>query len=282
MKTSIANERILLIEPELQLSEAKEIAWQKKVDAFGTVNKVASFLSRPKDEDFELIYSESRFQPFWHVMGEAHYVYDRKNEYYWAVSGEEVQSISIEGKKYEVSAGKVNFQAVDHCVQETHEEVFMEGINGERTDKLREYLSFHNTEMTKTDLEKLASGDRIIVPPQSRVSALVREVLSHAVKVIQADEIFEESINLTRVDLYYHPIFAFQYKWLSKGKEAIVEVDGLTGKVSTGSQIFKKYLGKALDRDFLFDLGADAAGMFIPGGSIAVKVAKKVIDSKKK
>ena len=48
-----------------------------------------------------------------------------------------------------------------------------------------------------------------------------------------------------------------------------------------GSRIFKEYLGKVLDPDFLFDLGADAAGMFIPGGSIAVKVAKKYIDSKK-
>jgi hypothetical protein len=38
----------------------------------------------------------------------------------------------------------------------------------------------------------------------------------------------------------------------------------------------------ALDRDFLFDIGADAAGMFIPGGSIAVKAAKKVIDAKKR
>ena len=41
-------------------------------------------------------------------------------------------------------------------------------------------------------------------------------------------------------------------------------------------------LGKALDPDFLFDIGADAAGVLIPGGSIAVKVARKYIASKKK
>jgi hypothetical protein len=40
-------------------------------------------------------------------------------------------------------------------------------------------------------------------------------------------------------------------------------------------------MGKVLDTGFLFDLGADAAGMLIPGGSIAVKVAKKYFDSKK-
>jgi hypothetical protein len=33
-------------------------------------------------------------------------------------------------------------------------------------------------------------------------------------------------------------------------------------------------------RDALFDLGADAAGMLIPGGSIAVKVAKVALDKR--
>jgi hypothetical protein len=36
-----------------------------------------------------------------------------------------------------------------------------------------------------------------------------------------------------------------------------------------------------LDKNSLFDLGAGAAGLLIPGGSIAVKVARKVIDRKK-
>lgn len=282
MKTTIANERILVFQPELSLDEAKNIAWQKKIDAFGAVNKVASFLSKPKDDDFELVYSESRLQPFWHVMGEAHYVYDRNNEYHWSVSGEEVQSVTIDGKKYPVSGGKVSFKATDHCEQETHEEVFMDGLTGQRSERLREYLTFATQEVSKEDLEKLSKTDQIIIPPEARVSVVVREVMAHSVKVIQADEIFEESINLSRVDLYYLPVYAFQFRWVSKNKEAIIEIDGLTGKVSTGSQMFKKYLGKALDRDFLFDLGADAAGMFIPGGSIAVKVAKKVMDRKKK
>jgi hypothetical protein len=37
-----------------------------------------------------------------------------------------------------------------------------------------------------------------------------------------------------------------------------------------------------LDQNFLFDIGADAAGMILPGGSIAVKIAKKYIDQKQK
>ena len=37
-----------------------------------------------------------------------------------------------------------------------------------------------------------------------------------------------------------------------------------------------------LNRDLLFDIGADTVGLFVPGGSIAVKLAKAAIDSKSK
>ena len=35
-----------------------------------------------------------------------------------------------------------------------------------------------------------------------------------------------------------------------------------------------------LTRDLLFDITADAVGMFVPGGSIAVKLVKAVVDRK--
>ena len=110
----------------------------------------------------------------------------------------------------------------------------------------------------------------------------MRETLAKMIKGVQADKILEEQVEVTCVDLCYHPIYAFQYRWTSKNKEAIVEVDGLTGEIKSGAKVFSEYLGKVLDQNFLFDVGADAAGMFIPGGSIAVKVAKKYLDSKKK
>ena len=38
----------------------------------------------------------------------------------------------------------------------------------------------------------------------------------------------------------------------------------------------------ALNRDLLFDIGADTVGLFVPGGSIAVKLAKAAIDTNRK
>ena len=138
------------------------------------------------------------------------------------------------------------------------------------------------SEVVKGTIEKLVPKGAIIVPPAARVSGLMREALAKMIKGIQADTILEESVEVPNVDLYYRPVFAFQYHWKSKNKDGIVEVDGITGTVSSGNRVFKEFFGKVLDPDFLFDIGADAAGVLVPGGSIAVKVARKYIASKKK
>ena len=109
----------------------------------------------------------------------------------------------------------------------------------------------------------------------------MRDSLSKMIKGIQADTILEESVEVTCVDLYYHPIYAYQYRWKSKAKEAILEIDALTGSVSIGNRTFNEYLGKVLDQSFLFDIGADAVGIIVPGGSVAVKLAKKYIDKRR-
>ena len=280
MEINVSPQRILVFTDQLTLEDAKKKAWDKKVSAFGTLNQVTSLFSRPKDEDFELTYSEHRYQPFWHVAARAKYVYDRTSDYQIAASDSHVKAVTYEKTKFEVTNGHFHFPVIEHCVQEESDEVFVEGVSGKVNPALKTYVSLSPV-VVKTTLEKTIGTDAIIVPPQSRVSGIMRDSLAKMIKGIQADTIHEESVEVTCVDLYYHPVYAFQYSWKSKGKDAIIEVDGLTGEIGTGSRVFSEYMGKVLDPNFLFDVGADAAGLLIPGGSIAVKVAKKYIDSKK-
>lgn len=280
MDIQVAPQRILVFQDQVSVEDAKKKAWDKKLSAFGAMNQVASLFSKPKDEDFELTYSEHRFQPFWHVAAKARYVYDRTHDYQIPASEKHVKAVTYEKTKFEVSSGHFHFPVVEHCVQEESDEVFVEGVSGKTNPSLKDYVSLSPTLVTTT-LEKVVGKEAIIVPPQSRVSGIMRDSLSKMIKGIQADTIHEEAVEVTCVDLYYHPVYAFQYTWKTKRKDAIVEVDGLTGTVSTGSRVFSEYMGKVLDPNFLFDVGADAAGLLIPGGSIAVKVAKKYIDSKK-
>ena len=99
-------------------------------------------------------------------------------------------------------------------------------------------------------------------------------------KPVQADQMLEESIVLEATDLYYRPIWAFEFSWQGKGKQGVVEIDAISGQTRQGKALVGQIKGM-LSRDLLFDVGADTVGLFVPGGSIAVKLARAAIDSQK-
>ena len=164
---------------------------------------------------------------------------------------------------------------IEHCVEEEDSEVFIDGITGKNQVELTGYMTFA-PEKVKEEFNKMVHQNSILVPPQMRASAIIRDIVSKMIKAIQADKINEEVINVPMVDLYYRPVYALQYLWKAKGKEAIVEVDALTGTVKSGSRVFSEYFGKVLEQNFLFDLGADVAGLLFPGGKHCGKSSKKV------
>ncbi|MCE9586155.1 hypothetical protein K8R04_02440 [Candidatus Uhrbacteria bacterium] len=280
MEINIATQRILLLKDQVTPEIAKERAWQKKVTAFDAFSKVTSLLSKPKDEDFTLVYSEHRYEPFWHVVANARYEYIRSANYQVETSGKEVKTVTVHDVKYEVQNDHIHIPVQEHCFQEEHEDLIVDGITAKPSAELQKYLSMAPFEVTGLLKDEVEEG-AIFVPPQARVSAIMRDALAKMIKGIHADTILAEEVEVARVDLYYRPVYAFKYAWASKQKEAILEVDGLTGEIRTGSRVFKEYMGKILDQNFLFDVGADAVGMFVPGGSIAVKVAKKYMDTRK-
>jgi hypothetical protein len=280
MEILIADQQIFLFSDQLTPHYAEVKAWEKKMVAFDTMSKVGNFLSHPKDDDFELVYHEHRYQPFWHIKANSRYEYDRLADYKFETHGPEVNSITFLTEKFEAVKGWVKVDVTEHCMQEEKSEIYVDGISGRTQPELANYLTFSPIPVSG-ELKDMVDKDSIMVPPQMRASAIIRDMLAKLIKGIQADRIKEESINVPSVDLYYRPVYAFQYRWKSKGKEAIVEVDSLTGNVKSGNRIFREYLGKVIDQNFLFDVGADIAGLLLPGGSIAVKVVKKCIDISK-
>jgi hypothetical protein len=275
MELSIADERALVFQEQLTMDQAEGRAWGQKVDAFGNVEKMTSFLRRPKDEDFELTYKEHRYQPFWHIECQARYVYERQREYPVTLSGQEIKEVTIEGHTYPVINGSILLKAVEHCREEPQQNVFIDGYTGERNQAFNDYLKFPANEMPLEQIDELTQKGIIIVPPQSRATAVLRDVLLDVLKSLQADEILEDHIEIRRVDLYYRPVFAFQYRWLSKDKEAVLEMDALTGTLQSNGKTYQQYMGKILDNDFLFDVGAETVGLLVPGGGLAVKLARK-------
>ncbi|MFZ2199325.1 MAG: hypothetical protein WAV40_00880 [Microgenomates group bacterium] len=279
MKIDVATQRILVLKDQISESEAKQLAWDKKVNAFGAISQVTGFFSRPKDEDYELTYSEHRYAPFWHVVAKARYVYDRNASYQVPIGGSEVKSVTLHGTDYPETSGHIHIPVTEHCVQEEIDEVYVDGLSTKGDPRLAQYANYAYTVVTG-QIEKIIPKGSLVVPPSARVSAIMRDSLSKMIKGIQADKILEEHVEVSTIELYYRPIYAFKYQWISKGKEGILELDGITGAITSGSRVFTEYLGKVLDQDFLFDIGADAAGMLVPGGSIAVKAARKYMSKK--
>jgi transcriptional regulator of met regulon len=283
MEISLADERALLLKEQLSLEQAQGRAWSKKLDAFGRMAKMGSFLQRPKDDDFELIYKEHRIEPFWHVECHAKYVYERRREFPLPVSGPEVEKITVDEQEYVVNNGRLILHGTEHCREEPHKEVFVDGYTNQPLPELATYLKFAANEVPTDYMDDLTTEKGIIVvPPQVRASAVVREVLIGMLRTVQADRILEDSVDIQKVDLYYRPVYAFQYRWKSREKEAILEYDGLTGQLQAGGKTFQQYMGKIMDPEFLFDVGADTIDLLVPGGGIAVKLARKGLDAARK
>ena len=284
MDIVVAEERALVLQETLSLDQAEGRAWGKKMEAFGTMAKMAGLLQRPKDNDFQLIYKEQRYQPFWHVVCGARYVYQRSREFKLALGGPEVERVTINGVDYAAGGSNNNqltLTGMEHCREEPRTELFVEGLSGEKMPALANYLKSAAVAIPPADLDSFAPAGSIVVPPQARASTIVREVLAGMIKSLAADRILEDRVEVERVDLYYRPVYAFQYRWLSKEKEAVLEFDGVTGEMNAGGKTFQQYVGKYVDAEFLFDVGVETVNLLVPGGGLALKLAKKGLEVRK-
>ena len=141
---------------------------------------------------------------------------------------------------------------------------------------LSKYQAFAKSEIA--DLGQFTPAGVLVVPPQAHATTVVRAVLSEVIKPVQAQVINEERVNVEALDINFRPVYALEYEWVTKGKRVILEFDGLTGEVHTGGRKLNNQIKGMLTRDLIFDVTADEVGMIVPGGSIAVKLIKAVVD----
>jgi hypothetical protein len=277
MDITVGKEQIFRLLPTLKMEQAREKAWDKKTSVFSS--GLTGLLSRPKAEEVQITYSEYRYEPFWHLVCKVRYEYDRTRGYTVPVLAPEVQRVTVEGKGYPITAKLRQFTitGIEHCVEEASTEVFFDAVRGQQRD-CKGYMRFEKERVA--DLAQFAPEGSIVVAPEMRASAAVRQVLASLLRPIQADTIHEEKVDVQMVDLYFRPVYAFEYKWEAKGKTTVAELDGLTGEMNAGGVPLRQQVQRVMTRDLLFDVGADAVNLLIPGGGIAVKVAKSMVDGR--
>lgn len=273
MEINLAEQGLFLLPHKVTPDQAKERAIEQKLHVFGAL---AKFLMRPKGEEIQVALLELRYQPFWHAASHKRFRYNRRTQYQVPVPVD-VQAVEIAGQTYTPVQGKLTLQGVDQCLVDDRREIFLDGLTGEAQD-LHQYLDF---DRKAADEDGALPQDLALAPAEVRASAVVRQVLGDVLHPPSADEILEQEVVVDHLDLYYRPVYAFEYIWEAKGKRTTVEVDGLTGEFKPTGKAFGSRLKHLLNREFLFDIGADAMNLVVPGGAIALKIGKAIADRRR-
>jgi hypothetical protein len=271
MEITIADVCAWVFREQLTIDHAEGRAWSRKVDAFGPMAKFTGLLQRARDGEFELIYKEHRYAPFWEIRCSSRYVYERKREYRVEVESPAVRRVHIDGTDYEPVDGAITVNGMEYCREEHEDTTFVDGLSNEHSPKLARYLDYDKRQVPADQLNSLGT-DTVLVPPRVKASAVVRDILARLVKSLDADTVTEDRITVEAVNLYYRPVYAFEYAW--KDKTAVMEYDGLTGELRADGQVFREYANKIFDPNLLIDIGADTASMIVPGGGIGIKLVK--------
>ena len=270
--------RIFSLDPRLPIEDLRRRAEERKTASLGT--GLGGLLSRPKPEDVVLIATQRRLEPFWHVACHAHYVYDRTRTYTIPSSAPDVRAVTLLGEDFAVvQSGKAPpafaVSLMEHCTDDIRDEVFVDGQTGAAVGSGAALITGPRTEVT--DPATLGADETVVVPPEQRASAIVRQLLAKMLRPLQADTVHEEALAMDHIELFYRPIVAYEFHLPAKDRRGVVEVDALTGEVKTASSL-KMQITRRVSRDALFDIGADTVGLLVPGGSIAVKLARVALD----
>jgi uncharacterized protein YacL (UPF0231 family) len=282
----IHNERIFRLLPRFDMNQALGNAGAIKTSVFKTsVFGKASGIFRPvQAEEITITDNQLRYEPFWHVSCNVRYEYDRNCVHEVTDIAPEVHHLTINGQTYapvDTKPRKFSISGKEHCLTVGSKEVIIDAEHGQ-LQNWKNYLDYQKE--TLNDDSEFLKNDSVFVQPKISSNDLIDQVLHMLPKPIKAEEIHEATANIDFLDLYFRPVYAFEYKWepnnSKKGSQtAVVEFDGLTGAMTSGGVTLRQQVDNLMTRDLLFDVSAEAANLLIPGGGIAVRVTKYMVDS---
>lgn len=266
---SIAN-KIFMFDEVYPYRAAQEQAEKKKLNAFGIFAKLNP-LSRPKPETVLLAKEALRFEPMWHVNARREVDYSCELTYPVAVNNPHAQSVTLDGKSYEVTRqnnrAKVELQINENCFRKID---YTANIDGLQRDIKPAVLASYIQRYKYTEVAEVQNEDALI--PQVPLVSVLQQATAHLHgEAINAHTIISDILSIEKAHLFFRPVFAFEYIWTSADKKGVIEVDGLTGEVMENGQWFKDKMNRVMTREMLFELGGELAGTLIPGAGVAVK-----------
>jgi len=265
----VQDQRIFALDDRLGVEHSKRKADDLKVKAFGLVSNL---LLGAKKEDIDVTYVERRYEPFWHIVCSTHVEYDRHRQYKIDVD-RVVRSVTVDGVEHEVK-DMLYLDGLEHCVEDERKEIYINADSGSEAD-FSKHVNSGKREIKET--EEIMTGDDIVVPAKVKASYLTRNILSEMLKPIKAHDVTSERIRMEKLHLYFRPVWAFEYVWRTKNKSATLEFDAVTLDYKPGGKTLRQKVREMISESDLFDIGGDVVNLFVPGTSIAVKLARKAV-----
>ncbi|HEY0662595.1 MAG TPA: hypothetical protein VGD21_14895 [Lysobacter sp.] len=265
---------IFLFEEVYPSRAAQEQAEKSKLAAFGTLARLNP-LNRPKTDTVHLSKWELRYEPFWHLVARREIDYLHAATYAVPIGNPHARWIEIAGNRYELVPGakpRIDVPLKEICHRKIDTTVYQDGLKRQiKPQALQNYVDkYKAVAREQLDIEGA-------IPPQVPFAAALQLAQSRlAAEPIDAHEIQSDVVTFEKVHLYYRPVFAFEYIWSTSGKVGVIEIDGLTGDVVENGEWFRDKIDRVMTRDMLFELGAEAASVVVPGGGFAVKVLGKL------
>jgi len=158
---------------------------------------------------------------------------------------------------------------VEHCVDENRQERIIDAVTGQPLQIGAEYVQKDKTELP--DLDSLTASDALVVLPQTSAAKIAKTLLATMIKPVQADRILEEVTRFETLDLYFRPVYAFEFVWKPKNKTGVAEIDGVTGVLGNGKALHAKS-EKLTSREGLFDINESTATSIMPSATSNVRL----------
>lgn len=264
----IAEKGLIALSPAITADKADKIAEENKHRG---INFFTRLIYRPKPEEIKLTRSEARYEPFWQMVCEARVDFVREKSIHLDLE-DNVCELKIGDQYFKADKGKAFVNIDERCVIRKDHHLFIDAVTGEN----REF-----SELMKGGFSRIATVDEIAdsefkpVPARIKASILVRDMIFETMKPLKAIEIIAQSLKIEKLNLCFRPVYVYEYTWEAKDTNVVFEIDGITGKISEGRVLKKTDMPNDLMSEAnLFDIGADAIGLVVPGGEIAAKIAK--------
>lgn len=262
-------EKICVFDDVYNEVSARAQAEHEKAGAFGMLAKLKLW-DRPKDADITLASTEKRYEPFWLAKATRRTLYQRKTVYRIHIEHPHTAAVELLGQKLTVDAKhELQLPALEDCERVTTLSEYFDGLHRESSEKM--LIDFTGN---YTFHEISGSTEPNFIAPTVTAASVMQQVKAKLSTAIEADAIQSDEIDIQSLNLLYRPVFAFQFNW--KDKQGVIEIDGLSGRVNKDGSMLGNAVRKLGSRDALFDLGADFAGLVLPGGTIVVKLIDKL------